>query len=115
MGPNLFQIPLAERQQELEKTPWIESATVIRLWPNHLRVMVKERTPVAFVALGEHIQLIDAQGVVMDMPPGIQSDYSFPVILGMNESDPLSTRAPRMKIFLRLMRELDGDDGGTKG
>ena len=64
--------------------------------------------------LGDQIELIDAQGVLMEIPPGVQSDYSFPVILGMNESEPLSTRAPRMKIFMRLMRELDGGDGGTQ-
>ena len=114
MGRNVFQISLAERKQELEKIPWIESATVVRLWPNHLRVMVKERTPVAFIALGERIELIDAQGVVMDLPPGVPNNYSFPVITGMNESEPLSTRAPRMQTFMRLVRELDGGDGGTQ-
>jgi cell division protein FtsQ len=113
VGRNIFQISLAERKQELEKIPWVESATVARLWPNRLRVMVKERSPVAFIALGERIELIDAQGVVMEMPPGVPSDYSFPVILGMNESDPLSTRVPRMQTFMRLMRELDGGDAGT--
>jgi cell division protein FtsQ len=111
VGRNVFQISLAERKQELEKIPWVESAAVSRLWPNHLRVMVKERTPVAFIALGGHIELIDVQGVVMEMPPGVPSNYSFPVILGMSESDPLSTRAPRMQTYMRLMRELDGDDG----
>jgi cell division protein FtsQ len=111
VGRNIFQISLAERKQELEKIPWVESATVVRLWPNHLRVMVKERTPVAFIALGGRIELIDAQGVVMEMPPGVPSNYSFPVILGMSESEPLSTRAPRMQTFTRLVHELDGDDG----
>jgi cell division protein FtsQ len=105
---------LAERKQELEKIPWVETVSVIRLWPNRLRVMVKERTPVAFIALGEHIELIDAQGVLMEIPTGVQSDYSFPVILGMNATEPLSTRAPRMRTFTRLMRELDGGDGGTQ-
>jgi cell division protein FtsQ len=112
VGRNIFQISLAERKQELEKIPWVESASVLRLWPNHLLVMVKERTPVAFVALGERIELIDAQGVLMEMPP--KSEYSFPVILGMNENEPLSTRAPRMKIYMRLMRELDGGDGSAQ-
>jgi cell division protein FtsQ len=114
VGRNVFQISLAERKQELEKIPWVESATVVRLWPNHLRVMVKERTPVAFIALGGRIELIDAQGVVMEMPPGVPSNYSFPVIMGMSESEPLSTRAPRMQTFMRLVRELDGDDGGPQ-
>jgi len=114
IGRNIFQISLAERKQELEKIPWVETVSVIRLWPNRLRVMVKERTPVAFIALGEHIELIDAQGVLMEIPTGVQSDYSFPVILGMNATEPLSTRAPRMRTFTRLMRELDGGDGGTQ-
>ena len=114
VGRNVFQISLAERKQELEKIPWIESATVSRLLPNRLRVVVQERTPVAFIALGGRIALIDAQGVVMDLPPGVPDNYSFPVILGMNESDPLSTRAPRMQTYMRLMHELDGGDGGPQ-
>jgi cell division protein FtsQ len=113
IGQNIFQISIAERKRELEKLSWVESASVIRLWPNHLRVMVKERTPVAFVALGERIELIDARGVLMEIPSDVQNDYSFPVILGMSESEPLSTRAPRMRTFMRLMRELDEGNGST--
>jgi cell division protein FtsQ len=33
--------------------------------------------------------------------------YSFPVILGMNPGEPLSTRAPRMKAYDELTRDLD--------
>ncbi len=111
IGRNIFQISLAERKRELEKIPWVEAATVIRLLPNHLRVAVKERTPVAFIAIGDHIELSDAQGVLMEIPPGLRSDYSFPVIVGTNENEPLSSRAPRMKTYLRLMSELDGGNG----
>src|SRR6266508_3656737 len=113
LGRNIFLISVAERKRELEKIPWVESATVMRLWPNRLRVLVKERTPVAFVAIGERIGLIDSQGVVMEMSPGVRDNYAFSVIRGMAESDPLSTRAPRMRTFARLVRELDGDQGGT--
>ena len=113
LGRNIFLISVAERKRELEKIPWVESATVMRLWPNRLRVLVKERTPVAFVAIGERIGLIDFQGVVMEMSPGVRDNYAFSVIRGMAESDPLSTRAPRMRTFARLVRELDGDQGGT--
>ncbi len=111
LGRNIFLISMDERKRELEKVPWVESATVMRLWPNRLRVMVKERIPVAFVAIGERIGLIDAQGVVIELSSGVPAEYSFPVIRGMAESDPLSTRAARMKTFARLLRELDGDDG----
>ncbi|MGB2604641.1 MAG: hypothetical protein WBC78_13670, partial [Candidatus Sulfotelmatobacter sp.] len=38
--------------------------------------------------------------------------YSFPVILGMNPGEPLSTRAPRMRAYSEMVRELDS--GGAR-
>jgi cell division protein FtsQ len=111
IGRNIFQISLDERKRELEKIPWVETASVVRIWPNHLRVMVHERTPVAFVKLGGSEELVDVNGVLMEDPR--QSGYSFPVIVGMSENEPLSTRAPRMKLYMRLIHELDG--GGAPG
>lgn len=108
---NVFFVPLAERKKQLQELPWIESASVMRLLPNRLTVAVKERTPVAFVEINSHIALIDAHGVIMEMPAGQQSTYSFPVIVGMTDEEPLSTRAARMKIYGRLISELDS--GGT--
>lgn len=109
---NIFFVPLADRKKRLEEIPWIESASVMRLLPNRLKVEIKERTPVAFVEINSHIALIDAQGVIMEMPAGQQASYSFPVIVGMSDNEPLSTRAPRMKIYSRLIHELDS--GGTQ-
>ena len=76
----------------------------MRLLPNRLRIALHERTPVAFVEVNSHIALIDAHGVIMDMPPGAQTSFSFPVIVGMSDSEPLSTRAARMKIYTELMQ-----------
>jgi cell division protein FtsQ len=104
---NIFFVPLAERKKQLQEIPWIESATVMRLLPDRLRVAVNERTPVAFVEIDSRIALIDAHGVIMSMPAGEQSSYSFPVIVGMTEMEPISTRAARMKIYARLIGELD--------
>lgn len=109
---NIFFVPLAERKRELEQIPWVESASVLRLYPNRLRILVKERTPVAFVAIRSHIALIDGKGVIMDLPAGQQATYSFPVIVGMSEAEPLSTRTARMKIYAELIRQLDS--GGTQ-
>src|SRR5208337_3565927 len=83
------------------------SASVMRLLPNRLKVVIKERVPVAFVQISSHIQLIDANGVIMEPPANSQAGYSFPVIVGMTDADPLSTRAARMKIYMQLMKELD--------
>ena len=104
---NIFFVPLEERKQQLEEIPWVESATVMRLLPNRIKIELKERTPVAFVQLGSKIELIDASGVVMNEAPGERSNYSFPVIVGMQETDPLSVRAARMHIYMKLVDALD--------
>ncbi len=107
IGRNIFFVPLAERKKQLEEIAWVESATVMRLLPDHLSVSLRERTPVAFARIGSKIALIDAAGVVMELSPGTRKKYSFPVIVGMGASEPLSTRAARMKIYCNLIRELD--------
>ncbi len=104
---NIFFVPMEQRKQQLEQIPWVESASVMRLLPNRLKIVITERTPIAFVDIDSRVQLIDASGVVMDLPAAQTARYSFPVIVGMSDSDPLSTRAARMKIYSRLMKELD--------
>jgi cell division protein FtsQ len=109
IGRNVFFIPLEQRKHQLEDIPWVEAANVARLLPNRLQISIQERTPLAFVQVGAKIALIDSHGVVMEMPAKGAKGYSFPVLVGMGESEPLSTRAARMKIYSQLVRELDAD------
>lgn len=109
IGRNIFFVPLAQRRTQLEQIPWVEHATVMRILPNQLRVVVQERTPIAFVRVGSQIKLIDAAGVILDMPPAVMAarHYSFPVVTGLNASDPLSTRAARMQLYQKFVTALD--------
>jgi cell division protein FtsQ len=109
IGRNVFFVPLADRQKQLEQIPWVESASVMRLLPNRLKVGIKERVPMGFVQIGSKIALIDGNGVVMDLPAGSAKKYSFPVLVGTGVSEPLSTRAARMKIYMQLVRDLDSE------
>jgi cell division protein FtsQ len=113
LGRNVFFISLDERKQQLEQIPWVESATVMRVLPNRISIRIKERTPVAFVQIGPKISLIDSNGVVMGLPASRQTKYSFPVVRGIAETEPLSSRAAAMKLYNRMARELDsgGEDG----
>jgi cell division protein FtsQ len=45
----------------------------------------------------------------MELPARSRAQYSFPVISGVGDPEPLSTRAARMKIYMQLIRELDTD------
>jgi cell division protein FtsQ len=104
---NIFYVSLPQRRAQLQQLPWVEHATVMRLLPNRLRVSIVERTPVAFVRQASRIGLVDASGVLLDMPSHGDAHYSFPVVTGIVAGDPLSTRAARMKIFEQFTSDLD--------
>jgi cell division protein FtsQ len=107
IGRNIFFIPLSERQSQLDQIPWVESASVMRFVPNRIKVEIHERTPIAFARVGSKIQLVDKAGTLMELPSPGKKKFSFPVILGMNPGEPLSTRGPRMKIYNDLVSQLD--------
>jgi cell division protein FtsQ len=114
IGRNIFFVPLAERRKQLEQIPWIEHATVMRFLPDQIRVSVVEREPVAFARNGQQVGLVDANGVLLTMPPGMmaQHHYSFPVLTGIDARDSAAGRRERMAVYLRLVSDLDS--GGQK-
>ncbi|HXK06618.1 MAG TPA: FtsQ-type POTRA domain-containing protein [Verrucomicrobiae bacterium] len=114
IGRNVFFIPLTTRRAGLERIPWVEHATVMRILPNQLRVAVRERTPIAFVRVGDQVKLVDAAGVILDMPPAMIAarHFSFPVVTGIKPGDPLSVRTPRMHLYQRFIADMDS--GGQK-
>lgn len=114
IGRNIFSVSLEDTRAKLEQIPWVEQATVMRLLPNRIAVSIQERKPVAFAQIGPRVSLIDAKGMVMGMPADRKTKYSFPVIRGITETEPLSSRAAAMKIYNRLVDELGSEDDGGK-
>jgi cell division protein FtsQ len=111
IGRNIFFVPLSQRRKQLEKIPWVERATVIRLLPDQLRITVVERKPVAFVRHGQQIGLVDANGVLLSMPAAMMTKhhYSFPVVTGIDPGDPVASRRARMAVYGRLIGELESN------
>jgi cell division protein FtsQ len=109
IGRNIFFVPLAARRKELESIPWVQRATVMRFLPDRLSISIVERTPIAFVREGSQVELADADGVLLTMPPSMmaQHHYSFPVLTGINEQDPLPARRQRMAVYQRFVSELN--------
>ncbi len=109
VGRNIFFVPLSQRRKQLEKIPWIEKATVMRLLPDQLRISIVERQPVAFVRHGQQIGLVDANGVLLSMSATSMTKhhYSFPVVTGIDGGDPLPSRKARMAVYGRLISDLD--------
>jgi cell division protein FtsQ len=113
MGRSVLRVPLARRLAAMESIPWVRSAAVERILPNRLHVSIEEREPVAFLSTNEGMKLIDADGVILDRPPG--AHFNLPVVSGLDESTPAPERVRRLQMFSRFLTQiatvLPGADG----
>jgi cell division protein FtsQ len=112
MDRTILRVPLAERRRALEALPWIEQADVQRVLPNHIRVEITERTPVAFLRTASDLSLIDVFGVILERP--LESEFRFPVVSGISEAMPREMREQRMRLFAEFMKEIEQSQPGSE-
>lgn len=111
VGRSLYLLPLSERRNDLLGIDWVEDASITRVWPNRLRVAIRERTPVAVAVFsgnrpGDPLKhmLVDRSGEMM-LPPK-QATFDLPVIFGLHPGQPEEFRISRMELFERLQQEV---------
>jgi len=104
-GRSVLRIPLDARRAQIQELPWVEEASVQRILPNHLRVLINERMPIAFFRNGTELTLIDAHGVLLDRPEG--EDFHFPIVTGLSENLPREEREKRMQTYQEFMKDVD--------
>jgi cell division protein FtsQ len=82
-GQNILTVRIAEWQQKLLASPWVESATIRRVLPATLEITVHERAPMGVGRLGTTLYLIDAKGVIVDEYGPAYADIDLPIIDGL--------------------------------
>jgi cell division protein FtsQ len=102
---SVLRIPLDTRRTQIEELSWVEDASVQRILPNHIRVLITERIPIAFFRNGTELTLIDAHGVLLDRPEG--EDFRFPIVTGLSENMPREEREKRMQTYQEFMKATD--------
>jgi len=105
MGRSVIFVPLQKRRASLEAIPWVEQARLLRVLPDLIRVEIAERTPLAFLRIGDELSLVDANGVILERP--VEANFHFPVVSGIRRSIPLGVRAQRMKVFAQFMKDIE--------
>ncbi|HVW10590.1 MAG TPA: FtsQ-type POTRA domain-containing protein [Bryobacteraceae bacterium] len=109
-GKSVFDIPLDERRRYLLAIDWVRDATVMRVWPDKIRITIQERTPVAFASLpmahsARHwLALIDENGVLLSIPP--HSRFPLPVLSGITEDQTEAARQKRVEAMQHLLADL---------
>ncbi len=110
-GRSLYLVPIEKRRLELLEIDWVEDATISKVWPNTLRVFIRERAPVAFVRLSPNrkdgmsrLALVDRDGHILR--PRIAAQFTLPVIAGVRENEPLENRRARVRRVLGMLKEI---------
>ncbi len=108
---SVLRVPLDERRRQLEAIPWVEHATVMRALPNRIEVVIKERTPIAFLREGSVLALVDAHGVILERP--LKADFHFPVVTGISEEMPMEDREQRMQMYSSFAEQVESAKAGA--
>jgi cell division protein FtsQ len=82
-GMNILAVDLAEWQDRLLSSPWVEEATLRRVFPGSVEVRIRERTPIAIGRIGSALYLVDAHGIVVDEYGPTYADIDLPIVDGL--------------------------------
>jgi cell division protein FtsQ len=111
-GRSLYLVPIQKRRLQLLEIDWIKEATVSKIWPQTVKVVVRERIPVAFVHLppnprdgmSSRFALIDGDGFILR--PRVAAKFTLPVLNGIRESEPIEDRRARVHRVLNMLSEV---------
>lgn len=77
---NLLLLNLAPVAAALEKAPWVERVTVSKVFPDALRVSVKEKNAIAFCRIGSSLSWLGSTGEVVAPYDPREEAGDYPVI-----------------------------------
>lgn len=93
-GVNILAADLASHRERLLTSGWVKSVALRRRLPSTVEVTVEEREPVGLVRVAGSLYLIDDTGTVIDeYGPGL-TDFSLPIVDGLEPRAAWSGTAP---------------------
>ena len=112
-GRNILIVDLAEWQQRLLKSSWVENAAVRRILPSTIEVVIVERRPFGISRIADDLYLVDPHGVVIDEYGPTYADIDLPIIRGLvdpDRRDGLTLDVARAELAARLLSSLSRRD-----
>lgn len=108
-GRNMVLVNLESWRQKLMTSPWVEGATIRRVLPGTVDVLISERQPMAVGRVGNQLLLIDHGGRIIDEFGPNYAEFDLPVIDGLSAGegeDGLLIDEDRAALALRLLVSL---------
>ena len=107
-GASIVTIDLESWRQKLLASPWVADASLRRMFPGTLAIVIEERQPIGIGRIKGRLFLIDGTGALVDEFGPNYSDLDLPIIDGLAEGDGQneSVNERRAALAGRLMSEL---------
>jgi cell division protein FtsQ len=85
---NFFTVDLQKAREAFEAVPWVRRATVMRQFPNRLRVVLEEHRAEALWGSDSESRLVDSYGDVFEANDADVDDDDLPRLVGPDGSAP---------------------------
>jgi len=82
-GQNILTARLDQWRTRLLSSPWVADATLRRVLPSTVEVVVRERTPMGIARVGPALYLVDATGAIVDEYGPAYADIDLPILDGL--------------------------------
>lgn len=99
-GRHILGIELAEWQERLQSSPWVEAATLRRVLPSTVEVRIRERLPMAIGRVASALYLVGDDGVVVDEYGPSYADLDLPMVDGMGGGGPARGQMDQSRVAL---------------
>lgn len=108
-GASLVTTDLERWRLKLLESPWVAEASLRRMFPGTLLVVIEERRPVGLGRLRGSLYLVDESGSVIDEFGPNYADFDLPIIDGLDAAGGLergSVDEARARLVGRLMSDV---------
>ena len=104
---SLVGFDVADARQRIEALPWVESASVRKIYPSTLEVKIAEREPFAIWQHGSRLTLIEKDGA--EIAPLAGSRFAtLPLVTGQGAAAPAADFVARIAAHPELARRVRG-------
>jgi cell division protein FtsQ len=105
-GPNMLTADLETWREKLKTAPWVADATLRRVFPNTVMVVIAERTPMGIGRVHDRLLLVDPQGTIIDEFGPNYATLDLPIIDGLAAGGPSLVDGERALLASRVLAGL---------
>jgi cell division septal protein FtsQ len=105
-GSHMLTVNLEVWRAKLKGAPWVADATLRRVFPNTVMVVIAEREPMGIGRLNDRLMLVDPEGTIIDEFGPNYATLDLPIIDGLAAGGPTLVDGERAILASRLLAGL---------